>query len=139
PGGFRRNMNTYRGQASRLSLRFAEVFGDFQKSKDDTVPLAFSFPNGSANPPLVLTRVASGITPTTGDVEIAQKQNIERGVMLAACGAAGAPDDPAKAQEIFKAPEAKVARAVFGTAMASVVFDQSQPFGRAAKDGSGTV
>src|SRR5206468_12504255 len=29
PGGFRKNMNTYRGQASRLALRFAEVFGDF--------------------------------------------------------------------------------------------------------------
>ena len=134
PSGFRRNTSTYRNQASRLSLRFAEVFGDFQKSKDDTVPLAFPYPTGSANPPLLLTKVASGISPTTADVEAAQKQNVVRGVLLAACAAAGAPDDPAKTQEILKAAGAKVPRAAFVTAMASALYDQSQLFSRQKLD-----
>ena len=134
PAAFRRNMNTYRGQASRLALRFTDVFGNFQKSKDDTVPLAFSYPTGSANPPLILTKVASGISPTPVDVETAQKQNIERAVLLSACAAAGAPDDPAKTQEILKQPDAKVPRAVFVTAMASALYDQSQLYSRQKLD-----
>lgn len=134
PGGFRKNMSAYRAQASRLSLHFAQVFADFQKGREDSVPLAFAFPTGSANPPQILTRVASGIIPTTGDTEIAQKQNIERCVLLAACAAVGAPDDPAKTQEVLKAPEPKVARAVFVTAMANVLFEQSQIFSRQKLD-----
>jgi hypothetical protein len=134
PGSFRKNMNMYRSQASRLSLHFAEVFSAFQKSQDEAVPLAFSYPTGSANPPLVLTKVASGMSPASGDVETAQKQNVERGVLLAACAAAGAPDDPAKTQEVLKSPDAKVPRAVFITAMASALYDQSQLFSRRKMD-----
>ena len=134
PSSFRRNMNNYRGQAGRFALRFAEVFGDFQKSKDETVPLAFPYPTGSANPPLVLTKVASGISPTQADMNSAQKQNVDRAVLLAACNAAGAPDDPAKTQEILKAADAKVSRAVFVTAMAGALYDQSQLFSRLKLD-----
>jgi hypothetical protein len=131
---FRRNMTTYRSQASSLSLRFAQAFGDFQKSKDDTVPLAFGFPNGSANPPFVMSRIANGIMPAPGEIDIAQKQNVERGILLATCAAAGAADDPAKTQQIMKAPDPKVSRATFVTAMASALFDQSQLFGRQKLD-----
>jgi hypothetical protein len=131
---FRRNMTTYRGQASSLSLRFAEALGDFQKSKDDTVPLAFGFPNGSANPPFVMTRIANGIMPAPGEIDIAQKQNVERGILLATCAAAGAAEDSARTQQIMKAPDAKVPRAVFVTAMAGALFDQSQLFTRQKLD-----
>ena len=122
-----------------MALHFAQVFAEFQKSKDETVPLAFAYPTGSANPPFLMTRVATGIIPTTGDVALAQKQNVERCVLLAACAAAGAPDDPAKTQELLKAPEPKVSRAVFITAMASALFDASQLYtpaetGRSGKD-----
>jgi hypothetical protein len=134
PTSFRRNVNTFRGQASTLALHFAQVFGEFQKSKDDSVPLAFAYPTGNTNPPMLLTRVATGIIPTTGDVAIAQKQNIERCVLLAACAAAGAADDPAKTQELLKAPDPKVSRAVFVTAMATALFDQSQLYTRQKLD-----
>jgi hypothetical protein len=131
---FRRNMTTFRGQASSLSLRFAQAFGDFQKTTDETVPLAFAYPSGSANPPFIMSRIVTGILPAIGEIDIAQKQNIERCVLLAACAAAGAPDDPAKTQQIMKSPDAKVARAVFVTAMASAMFDQSQLFSRQKMD-----
>jgi hypothetical protein len=131
---FRRNMNTYRAQASSLALRFAQAFGDFQKSKEESVPLAFAYPNGSANAPLAMTKIASGILPPIGDIDIAQKQNTERCILLTLCAAVGAADDPARAQEIMKAPDAKVSRAVFVTAMAGILFDQSQLFGRQKLD-----
>ena len=134
PTSFRRNTTAFRGQASTLALHFAQVFGEFQKTKDKTVPLAFAYPTGNTNPPLLLTRVATGIIPTAGDVATAQKQNIERCVLLAACAAAGAPDDPAKTQELLKAPDPKVPRAVFVTAMASALFDESQLYTRQKLD-----
>jgi hypothetical protein len=131
---FRRNMTTFRGQASSLSLRFAEAFASFQKTKDDTVPLAFGYPSGSANPPLMMTRIASGILPPIGDIDVAHKQNVERDILLTTCAAAGAPDDPARTQELMKAPDPKVPRAVFVVAMASALFDQSQLFSRQKLD-----
>jgi hypothetical protein len=134
PGTFRRSMNLYRGQAGRMALHFAEVFGKFQGTKDDTIPLAFSYPTGNPAPPLVLTKVASGIIPTAADVETAEKQNIARAVLLSACSAAGATDDPAKTQEILKTPDAKVSRAVFVTAMANALFEQSQFYSRQKLD-----
>src|ERR1700733_5133254 len=45
--GFHRLVNEYRGSASRMSLQFAETFGNFQ-SKDDYVTLAFPLPTGSS-------------------------------------------------------------------------------------------
>ena len=134
PGSFRKNMNFYRAQASRFSLHFAQAFGEFQKSKDETVALAFSYPTGSANPPLVLTKVANGISASGNDVETAQKQNIERAILLTTCASAGAPDDPAKTQEVLKQPDTKVPRAVFVTAMANALYDQSQLFSRQKLD-----
>jgi hypothetical protein len=131
---FRRNMNTFRSQASGFSLRLAQAFTDFQKTTDDTVPLAFPYPGGSANPPLLLTKIATGVMPPTGEIEAAQKQNNTRGILLATCAATGAPDDLAKTQEIMKAPDAKVPRAVFVTAMASALYDQSQIFARQKLD-----
>jgi len=131
---FRRNMNTYRGQASSLSLRFAEAFAAFQKTTDDTIPLAFGYPSGSANPPLVMTRIATGIMPPIGDIEVAHKQNTDRDILLTTCAAAGANDDPAKTQEIMKAPDPKVPRAGFVVAMASVLFDQAQLYSRQKLD-----
>ena len=65
---------------------------------------------------------------------LAQKQNVERCVLLAACAAAGAPDDPAKTQELLKAVEPKVSRAIFITAMASALFDESQLYTRQKLD-----
>ncbi len=134
PSKFRRNMSDYRAQASQLSLHFAEVLGAFLKTKDDSVPLVFSLPTGNAAPPLPLSRIATGILPTPGDVDAAQRQNIARTVLLAACSAAGAPDDPAKAAEVLKAPDAKVPRAVFVTAMANALFEQAQIYGRQKLD-----
>jgi len=134
PTTFRRSTNSYRGQASRQALHFAQVFGNFQKTKPDNVPMAFGYPTGNPTPTLVLTKVASGILPAPADVEAALKQNVQRGVLLAACDAVGAHDDPAKAQAILKSENPQVPRAVFVTAMANALYDQSQIYSRMKMD-----
>jgi hypothetical protein len=130
---FHRLVNDYRGSASRLSLQFAETFGNFQ-SKDDSVPLAFPFPTGSPTEVALLTRVSNGAMPPASEVESAQKRTIERAVLLATCRAEGAPGDPAKAQDLLKSGAAKVPRATFVQAMATALFEQAQLYGHNKMD-----
>ena len=126
PSAFRRPMLNYRSMAGRLSLQFADTFTKFDKLKGDTVELAFGYPPGTAAPAPGLNRIAKGMVMPAADQENTEKRTLERNVLLAACRAAGAPDDSAKAEPILKAPDAKVARATFATAMASALYDASQ-------------
>jgi hypothetical protein len=129
PTDFRRHTNAYRGEANRLSLEFVEVFDKFRQGKDDPVPIAYPFPTGSAAPVLPLTKAAAGMMLQPAELEPAEKHAIERGVLLAACNAIGAPDDPAKTQELLKAANPQVPRAAFVTAMADTLFQESQLYG----------
>jgi hypothetical protein len=129
PTEFRRRTNTYRGEANRMALGFVEAFDKFQKGKDDPVPIAFPFPTGSAAPVVQLTKASSGMAMAATEIDSAEKRAIERGVVLAACQAAGAPDDPAKTQELLKAGSHQVPRAEFVTAMAGTLFEESKLYG----------
>jgi hypothetical protein len=130
PAAFRRPVSVYRGLANRLSLEFAEKFGKLAKLKGDTIPLAFGYPKGTAAPVPALTKVASGIVPAPPEAEAAEKRALERGVLLAACRAAGAPGDTARTEQILKSPDkspdATVPRATFEMAMAQDLFNASQ-------------
>jgi len=122
---FHRQVNTYRGSANTLALQFADNFSKFQ-SKDEFVTLAFAYPTGSPTEVVLLNRVAGGAWLPDAEIETAQKRAIERAVLLATCRAAGAKDDPAKAQDLLKTGEAKVPRAAFVQAMAAALFEESQ-------------
>jgi hypothetical protein len=126
PSAFRRPMTTDRGIAGRLSLQFAENFAKFDKIKGDTVPLAFGYPKGTAAPAPGLSKIANGIILPQPEIESTEKRTLERGVLLAACTAAGAPDDIAKTESILKDPDAKVPRSVFALAMAQALYNASQ-------------
>lgn len=139
PLSFRRLAGNYRTTASRLAQHFAETFQDFQKNKDDSVLLAFTFPSGSANPVPTLTRVANGMMPPANETESAQKRAVSRQILLATCRAAGAPDDPAKTQELLKTGEAKVAKTVFLTAVARALFEYSQLYTPSKLDDPGKL
>ena len=134
PTAFRRPISNYRAFANRLSLQFAEHAAKLDKVPGDTVPLSFGYPVGTAAPVPALTKVVSGVVLTAPDAEAAQKRAIERGVLLAACRMAGAPDDTAKTADILKAPDAKVARPVILLAVAQTLFNESQLYGHQKLD-----
>ncbi|HMC58614.1 MAG TPA: hypothetical protein VKJ01_05430 [Candidatus Solibacter sp.] len=129
PTAFRRPIRDYRGLANRLSLQFAELAARLDKVQGDNVPLAFGYPAGTAAPVAALTKVASGVVLTAPDAEAAKKRAIERGVLLAACRMAGAPDDTARTEAILRAPDAKVARPALLLAVAQTLFNESQLYG----------
>ncbi len=129
PTDFRRYTNTYRGQADRMAVEFAEAFAKFQQGKDDPVVIAYPFPTGSAAPVLELTKAATGVMLAPAETENAEKRAVSRGVLLQASAAAGAPDDVAKAQDLLKSGTLQVPRAVFVMTMASTLFDESKLYG----------
>jgi hypothetical protein len=126
PSAFRRPMMNYRSMAGRLSLQFGENFAKFDKMKGDTVALAFGYPKGTAAPAPGLSRIAKGMAMPAADLENTEKRTVERAVLLAACRAAGAPDDAARTESILKDPQAKVPRAIFAMAMAQSLYNASQ-------------
>jgi hypothetical protein len=129
PTEFRRRINAYRGEGNRLTLEFVEVFDKFQKGKDDPVPIAFPFPTGSAAPVPQLAKAAAGMMLQPGELEPAEKRALERGVLLAGCEASGAPEDPAKAQELLRPGTLQVPRSAFVTVMAGRLYDESRLYG----------
>ncbi|HWQ57194.1 MAG TPA: hypothetical protein VN442_26140 [Bryobacteraceae bacterium] len=130
PTTFRKQVSQNRGAAGRMSLRFAEVFGTFQKTTDDPVVLAFPFPTGSAAQVGLLVRVGNGILPQASEIDSALKSAVSRAVLLTTCRAAGSPDDSAKARELFKSGEVKVPRGQFILAMADAMHDSAALYGR---------
>src|SRR5262249_29144732 len=126
PGSFRKYISNYRSTAGRLTLNFAEAFMRFQKGKDDPVPLAFKYPNGSATPLQELTRAAEGMPLQPAEIESAQRRAVERQVLLETCRAAGAPDDTSKTLELFKSGNVQVPRSTFLAAMANSLYEQAQ-------------
>jgi hypothetical protein len=130
---FHRQVNTYQGAANTLALQFADTFSKFQ-SKDEFVTLAFAYPTGSPTEVMLLNKVAGGAWLPEAEIDTAQKRAIEHAVLLATCRAAGAKDDPAKAQDLLKTGEAKVPRAAFVQAMAVALYDASQLYSRTKLD-----
>jgi len=126
---FRRQVSNYRGAANTLALQFADTFSKFD-NKDEFVTLAFAYPTGSPTEVQLLKKVYGGAWLPDTEIETAQKRAIEHAVLLATCRAAGAKDDPAKAQDLLKTGEAKVPRAAFIEAVATALFDQSQLYSR---------
>ena len=128
PTAFHRVVSESRDTAARFSLQFAEGFAKFDNVKGDTVSLAFGFPRGSAAPVAQFSKVASGIPLAAAEAETVQRRALERGVVLAACQAAGAPGDAAKTEELLKGGSATVPRATFLMAVAETLYSQSQLF-----------
>ena len=126
PSVFRRQVSDYRNAANTLALQFAEDFGKLEKLKGDTITLEFAYPRGTAAPVPQFTRVSTGIALTPAETQSAQDRSLERGVLLAACRAAGASNDTARTEQLLKSRVASVPRTVFMEGMAETLFHFSQ-------------
>lgn len=68
------------------------------------------------------------------DIEALHKAMVQRGVLLSVVQAVGAEDDAAKALEIFKKGDVKIARPVFLLAVAKALTEQADLFSRTKLD-----
>jgi hypothetical protein len=130
PSSFRRLVSQYRANAGRLSLQVAERYGQIEKQAGDAIPLAFSYPRGSAGEVPQLSKVGKGMMLPPAEVEAVQKRTLERGILLAAGDIVGAPNDTAKAQQAYAAPEPKAPRAAFEMAMANTLLKNAMLYTR---------
>jgi hypothetical protein len=130
PSSFRRLVSQYRANAGRLALQLAERYGQIEKQAGDAFPLAFTYPRGSAAQVPQLEKVSKGMMLPPAEVESVQKRAIERGVLLAACDIVGAPNDSAKAQQVFSAADPKAPRVAVEMAMANALLKNALLFSR---------
>jgi hypothetical protein len=131
PTPFRVQMGDFRSQADRLTVQFAETFLKYNRAgHQGPVIFAFGFPKGSAAPVAELDQPAKGILLDQGALAVAQKRAIDRGVLLATCAAAGAPEDPARTLEMFKPGQVEVPQPQFLLAMATALYDTAQLYTR---------
>ena len=126
PTPFRRQVQQLRSLASGSAMQCAETVHKFLGGdKTDPIVLEFPYPTGSAAEPVQLQRVAKGMLVPDSDVESLQKAMVQRGVLLTVTRFVGAGEDSAKALDVFKAPEVKVARAVFLLGIAKSLYDEA--------------
>jgi hypothetical protein len=129
PTPFHRHINLFRSQAAAASMENAEMVHQLRlATKAETVELAFGYPPGNSAEPVQFQRVAKGLILADSDVEGLQKEMMQRSVLLAMARAVGAPDDTAKALEMFKAGDVKAPRGVFLYAAAKALCDEAELF-----------
>ena len=130
PTPFRRQASMLRTGASAAALEFTEVFHSFQGTvKDPAVALEFDYPSGSASQPPELKKITTGIVLQESEMALVHRAMIQRGVLRSLCRAVGAPDDPAKALELFKSGKPEVRRDLLRLQMAGLLHEEAQLFG----------
>lgn len=124
---FRKQANDLRTLANAVALETAEVFSQFkEKNKDAEVVFAFPFPNASPAIPPQLSKAGQGLMMQSEEIETGLQGMLKRSVLMATCAAAGAKEDVAKTEGLFKAGEVKVPRATFLQFMAKTLYDEAQ-------------
>jgi len=129
---FRLRATKYRTMASEFALRFAQQSDRLSEIPLGNVPLAFAFPRGNGAAPALFSRIGSGIEITPEEQAAAETLALERGVLMAVCNAAGAPNDVAKSREILTQGAQGNTRAAFGDAIAQMLDTESALFQRDA-------
>ncbi len=116
---FRRVMADYRSQANRQAVQFFQTFAQLQQANAaGEVPIAFSFPQGSAQEVASLNKIAEGHVLSEREAAAAEQQSLQREVLLTVCNAVGAKQDTAKAQKIFAGENPVIPRETFLAAVA---------------------
>lgn len=126
---FRKTVSAARTSASMYALTFTEAFHKMMDAnKNDKLPLAFSFPVGSATEPPQLGKVAKGMLLPAAEQDLLERAILQRGVLLTACRAVGAPGDSAKALALFQSTDPVAPRGTFLIEMAKLANEQSDLF-----------
>jgi len=127
---FRREATNLRSMAATTALEFAQAVHNMAETDQNAkVLLSFGFPPGSAAPPEALAKLAGGVRLADSDRDALLTAMLQRGVVLAASGAVGSPDDPGKAQAAFQTAEVRIPREIFLYGMAKLLYQEADLFG----------
>jgi len=135
PIPFRKQMDALRALASTSNLELAEAVHQYlSQPKTADVALEFEYPVGSAQQPPATKKIYQGMILQDSEAASYQSAMVQRGVLLALCDFLGAPDDPAKVLETFKAGGVKAPREVFLLAAARALQKGSALYGETKLD-----
>jgi hypothetical protein len=126
--GFRSEASRLRSTAANISLEFTQAVRNSCEIPDQSVPLAFGFPPGSANLPAELAKVSAGSWLPDAAREALESAMLARGVIEAASAAVGSPQDPAAALQAFQTRPVQVPRQTFFYQMANLLYQQTGLF-----------
>lgn len=129
PASFRKQVNDSRSVASSVATQLVESWQKYKAAaKSGPVTLDFSFPPGSSGPVAALAKVSQGIAIPPGDIDTANRQAVQRGVILATAKAVGAGEDAPKAREILNKRPAAIPAEVFQLAMTEALLEAAGLF-----------
>jgi hypothetical protein len=127
---FRRKASVYRALANHMVLQFAERAGKIEHLIGNPVQLAFGPPKGNPSEPALLSQIANGAELAQVDEDEAQALALDRGVLMSAAGAVGAPANFVKAISMLQRGEVLAQRAVFVKAMSDLLERESKLYAR---------
>lgn len=133
---FQRKASDYRAMANHMVLQFAENTKKMDLLTGDSIQLAFGPPKGGAVEPALFTQIAHGMMLSHDDEEAALSIAMDRGVLLAVCNIAGAPNNLAKASQILQRGEFLVRRPLFMKAVSDQLERESELYARNKLDDS---
>jgi hypothetical protein len=124
-----RRASQSRKLANDAAMRSVEVFRRFIQTQDPQIALAFEYP-ASPPPPPDLDKTKKGTVISDAEADALQRTMMQRGVIYALSRLAGAPDQPAKVEEMFRAGDVQVPREKFLFGMAQLFTEQAQLYDR---------
>ena len=132
---FRRQASCMRSLAATTALEFAQALHNLAETDQNAkLLLSFGFPPGTAAPPDALARLSGGTWLPDSDRDLLLTAMLQRGVLLAASGAVGNPDDPVKALAAFQTAEVRIPRETFLYGMAKLLYQEADLFGPLGMD-----
>jgi hypothetical protein len=131
PLRFRNEEAKLRSAAATAALEFSQAVHNVVNCKDESVnvTLTFGFPPGSAQPPPGLQRISSGLWLSDSERKSVAAAMLQRELVRSVSAAVGFPDDPSKAQVLFRTPEVLVPHEIFVGSMAKLLYEESNLFG----------
>ena len=129
PTPYRKRVSELRNLSGNMAIQLADgVHKYLELDKDPNVLMDFAFPAGSVTEPAGLERLTRALFVQDSEQAQIQTAMLQRGVVLALCAATGSGEDPAKASQLFQAPQVKVPRDTFLFASAKMLDESSDVF-----------
>jgi hypothetical protein len=129
PLPFRKQIAALRGVGSRQALELTQsVHALVGKGTRPEIVLPFSYPPGSGQEPAGLAKISTGRLLQDSEAQALEIAMLQRGAIMTAGAVIGA-GNPGRAEEKFRTGEVRAARETFLSAIARILFEQSEIFG----------